>query len=188
MKKIILLFIAGTVLLACRKEEVNKTDGPNLTDIYGTFEVVTTLAASQNSVDFSAGQTVYFTCETTTIKEWKISITGQTSGANKIITGTGKSLNASSALWDGSTTTFPMFRAETCDVMLTFTGEEDTLYTTVVVTAPKVNQGFLIADFENGWDNDWSTFVQSGASMDFNIKTDGTAPEEKRLITTCRER
>ncbi|WP_430404140.1 hypothetical protein [Fluviicola sp.] len=43
MKKFTLLLIAGTVLLACRKKEVNKIDGPDLVDIYGTFEVVTPL-------------------------------------------------------------------------------------------------------------------------------------------------
>jgi hypothetical protein len=178
MKKFTLLLITGTLLLtACRKKEAGKMDGPDLTNIYGTFEVVTTLTPSQSSVDFSAGQTVYFTCETSIIKEWTISITGQTSGATKIITGTGKVLNASNALWNGSTTNFPMFKAETCDVMLTFTGETDTLHTTVTVTAPKVNPGFLIADFETGWNSGWSTFIQSGASMDFNIKTDTTSPQ-----------
>lgn len=177
MKKFTLLLITGTLLLACRKKEIDKIDGPDLNNIYGTFQVVTPLAASQPSVDFSAGQSVYFTCETSTIKEWKISITGQTSGATKIINGTGKVLDASNASWNGTTTNFPMFKAETCNVMLTFTGEADTLYTTVTVSAPKVNQGFLLADFENGWNSGWSTFVQSGASMDFNIKTETASPQ-----------
>lgn len=178
MKKFTLLLIAGTMLLACRKKEVDKIDGPDLADVYGTFEVLSALGVSQSSVDFSTGQTVYFTCETSTIKEWTISITGQSSGANKIITGTGKTVDASNAKWDGSTTNFPMFKAETCDVMLTFSGEADTLYTTVTVAAPKVNPGFLIADFESGWNSGWSTFIQSGASMDFSIKTDSTSPQE----------
>ncbi|WP_430404142.1 hypothetical protein [Fluviicola sp.] len=120
---------------------------------------------------------MYFTCETSTIKEWKISITGQTSGATKIISGTSKVVDVSNSVWNGSTTNLPMFKAETCDVMLTFTGAADTLHTTVIVSAPKVNQGFLIADFETGWNSGWGTFIQSGASMDFNIKTDATAPQ-----------
>jgi len=164
-------------IIGCRKEEITQTDGPDLFDIYGEFDIVTTLAASQTNVDFAAGQTVFFTCEMTKLTDWTLSITGQSSGANKIISGTSKVLDQSNATWDGSTTNFPMFRGEVCDVMLTFAGETDTLTTTVTVDQPKVNNGFIVADFETGWNGGWSTFVQSGGNMDFNIKTDGTAPE-----------
>lgn len=177
MKKFALLLITGTLLISCRKEDV-KIDGPDLNDVYGNFEVLTTLSTSQSSVNFSTGQTVYFTCEMSKIKDWKLTITGQTSGATKIITGTSKDVTASNSVWNGSTTNFPMFKAEACNVMLTFADEVDTLYSTITVTGTKVNQGFLLADLEGGWNSGWSTFVQSGASMDFSIKSDTTSPQE----------
>lgn len=156
---------------------MNNTDGPDLNDIYGEFLVVSSLSPSQVNVDFAAGQNVYFSCEISKITTWELTITGQTSGAEKVINGTGKILDINSALWDGSTTRFPMFNAEVCDVMLTFMGELDTLFTTVTVDQPKANAGFVLADFETGWNGGWSTFIQSGLGMDFNIKTDGTSPQ-----------
>lgn len=182
MKKIITCLLIGAALVSCRKEEVDAVEGPNLVDIYGTFDIVTGLAASQSTVDFSAGETVYFTAEISKLTDWKITIVGQTSGALKVIEGIGNSLDASSATWDGTTTNFPMFRAETCDVMLTFDGETDTLTTTVTVAAPKTNAGFVLADFETGYLTGWSNFIQSGANMDFNIKTNVTSPQEGSYI------
>ncbi|MFT6501563.1 MAG: hypothetical protein ACJASQ_001679 [Crocinitomicaceae bacterium] len=177
MKKYGILLLVGLVLFSCRKDELEAVDGPNLTDVFGTFEVVSTLVTSQPNVDFAAGQSVYFTSEISIITDWELKITGQTSGAEKIITGTGKIIDASVSTWDGSTTNFPMFQSETCDVMLTFPGEADTLYSTVTVDQPKTNSGFVIADFESGWVGGWTSFIQSGGNMDFNIKTDGSAAQ-----------
>lgn len=175
MKRYFILLVAFTTLFACRKDE--EFDGPDLYDIYGEFSVVSTLMPSQSNIDFSTGATMHFTCELSKISTWKLSITGQTSGAEKIIEGIGKVLDESNATWNGSTTNLPMFRTETCEVMLTFEGESDTLYTTVSVDQPKTNSGFIVADFESGWNGGWTTFIQSGANMDFSIKSDGTAPE-----------
>lgn len=152
-------------------------DGPSLEEIYGVFGVTETLYISKDSVDFSAGQTVYFTAAMTKTSDWKITITGQTSGAIKIITGTSKAIEINDALWDGSTTLFPIFKAEMCDVELTFDGEVDTLTGTIKILAPKINSGYLITDFESGFDPGWSSFIQSGANMDFQIHTDATAPQ-----------
>jgi hypothetical protein len=182
MKKVIACLLIGAALVGCRKEEVGVTEGPNLVDVYGTFEIVTGLAASQTAVDFSNGETVYFTAEITKITDWKITITGQTSGAEKVIEGISNKLDASNATWNGSTTSFPMFRAETCDVILTFDGETDTLTTTVTVASPKTNIGFILADFETGYLSGWSNFIQSGGNMDFNIKTDASSPQEGAYI------
>ncbi len=178
MKKYGILLLVVSVLFSCRKDEIETSDGPNLMDIYGIFEVVNTLSTSQANVDFAAGQSVHFTSEISIITDWELRITGQTSGAEKIITGTGKIIDASVSTWDGSTTNFPIFQAEVCDVMLTFPGEVDTLYSSVTVDSPKTNAGFVIADFESGWVGGWTSFIQSGGNMDFNIKTDGTAAEQ----------
>lgn len=177
MKKYILIALIGAVLISCRKDENDNIDGPNLTDVYGEFAVLETLNISQVNTDFSSGSNPFFTCQMSKIINWQLTITGQTSGAMKIIEGTSNKLNSSNASWNGSTTELPIFLAEVCDVMLTFNDEPDTLYTTITVDQPKTNAGFLIADFETGWLSGWTSFIQSGAQMDFNIKTDGTAPE-----------
>jgi len=177
MRTFLAFILIGLTLTSCRKDEIDVVEGPELNDIYGVFGVVTNLSASQSNVDFAANQTVAFNCELSKITNWKLTITGQTSGAEKIVEGTGKLLNASVFTWRGETTNFPIFKAETCDVMLTFEGESDTLSTTVTIDQPKVNQGFVVADFETGWVGGWSSFIQSGGMMDFNIKTNSAAPQ-----------
>jgi hypothetical protein len=176
MKKLLTITFIGLTLLSCRKDELQNSDGPSLQDIYGPFTIINTLAASQNTVDFSAGQSVYFTCELSKTINWEMLIIGQTSGAEKIVNGTSKIIDASEFTWLGSTTNLPVFRAETCDVFLTFEGETDTLTTTVTIDQPKTNEGFVLANFETGWVLGWTSFIQSGASMDFNIKTDPSSP------------
>ena len=169
------------IISSCSKPD-EFYDGPNLYDVYGDFEVFTALEGSQINVDFESGETVYFTCELSKVVNWQLKITGSNSGAEKIITGTSRTLDEEVALWDGSTTNLPIFRVENCNVELSFLTEEtDTILTTsVFVTTPKLNDGFVITDFEEGWNPNWSTFVQSGTSMDFGIKLDGTAPQLAR--------
>ena len=182
MKKLFYISLCLFVIFSsCRKPD-EFSDGPDLFDVYGPFEINSDFEVSQINVDFEAGESVYFTCELSKVVDWQLKITGTSSGAKKIITGTTKSLNEEVALWDGSTTSLPIFRVENCSVELSFLTEEtDTvLSTNVFVTAPKLNEGFVVTDFEDGWDPNWSTFVQSGASMDFGIKLDGTAPQLAR--------
>jgi hypothetical protein len=177
MKKSIILFVAVLALFSCRKDEVSKMDGPSLQDLNGQFMVINDLVASKDSVDFSVGETVYFTAEFSKTSEWHLRIEGQSSGAVKLIEGTGSAINSPETIWDGSTTEFPMFKAEMCKVQLTFTGETDTLVTYVKVLNPKTNAGFVVADFETPFNAGWSSFVQLGADMDFQIKADNTSPQ-----------
>lgn len=182
MKKLIYITLYLIVIISSCSKPDEFYDGPNLYDVYGDFEVYTSLQGSQINVDFESGETVYFTCELSKVVNWQLKITGSNSGAEKIITGTSRTLDEEVALWDGSTTNLPIFRVENCNVELSFLTEEtDTILTTsVYVTMPKLNDGFVITDFEEGWDPNWSTFVQSGTSMDFGIKLDGTAPQLAR--------
>ncbi|MAO45894.1 MAG: hypothetical protein CL823_01960 [Crocinitomicaceae bacterium] len=182
MKKLIYIFLCLSVIVSsCRKPD-EFSDGPDLYDVYGDFEIYSPLEGSQINVDFASGETVFFNCELSKVVNWQLKITGSNSGAEKIITGTSKTLDEEVALWDGTTTSLPIFRVENCNVELSFlTNETDTiLSTSVFVTTPKQNDGFVITDFEEGWDPNWSTFVQSGKSMDFGIKLDGTAPQLAR--------
>lgn len=176
MKNLLTITFIGLTLISCRKDELGNSDGPSLQDIYGEFTILTNLAASQNTVDFSLGQTVHFTCELSKTINWEIQITGKTSGAQKIVSGTSKIIDSDEFTWAGSTTNLPVFRSEDCDVLLTFEGESDTLTTALTIDQPKTNEGFVLANFETGWLLGWTSFIQSGASMDFNIKTDPYSP------------
>ncbi len=176
-KSIILILTLLPVFIACRKKEVDKIDGPSLNNVYGAFNVVSPLDKSLDSVDFSIGQTLSFSAEISKIVDWKIKITGQNSGAVKIIEGTSSKLDATNTTWIGNTTEFPVFRTEICDIQLTFNGEADTLVSQVKIIQPKLNPGFVVADFETGLNPGWASFIQSGADMDFQIKTDNFAPQ-----------
>lgn len=188
MKKSLLVLFVGSILLsACRKDEAEKIDGPSLTDIYGEFSVFTPFAVSASTVDFGAGQSLHFTAEFSKSVDWQITITGQTSGGVKVITGFGPTINASTSTWLGEITELPIFRSEMCDVELTFLNEPDVYTEQVEITGPKTNSGFLIADFESGFLSGWSTFVQSGANMDFQIKTDFFAPQQGSYFNMAGE-
>jgi len=176
MKYYITLSALILVLFSCHKKD-SKIDGPSLEDLYGPFSVESPLAASLDSVDFASGETVYFTAKFSKTSEWNLKITGLVSGAVKTITGTSNELNASSSLWSGETTNLPIFKNEMCKVELTFPNEPDTLITYVKVLQAKVNSGFLIADFENGFNNGWSSYIQSGASMNFQVLADASSPQ-----------
>lgn len=169
----ILLLLA---VVSCRKQDIDMFEGPSLEELNTPFKVKSNLTNSQDAVDFSSGESVYFTAEFSKTIDWKLRIIGLTSGAEKIVNGTSKTLDAERFLWDGSTTNLPVFRAENCDVELTFLNEEDTLIGMVEVLNPKNNSGFLISDFESGFDPGWTFFIQSGLDMDFQVKTnDGAA-------------
>ncbi len=167
-------------LFSCHKKD-SKIDGPSLEDLNGAFYVVSPLTPSLDSVDFSLGQTVYFEASFSKTSEWNLKINGLVSGAEKIISGTSSQLNISSTLWGGETTNLPIFKNENCKVELTISGEDDTLVAFVKVIQPKTNDGFLIADFENGFNNGWTSFIQSGANMDFQVQTDASAPQGNKF-------
>ncbi|MFN5181506.1 MAG: hypothetical protein ACK5D5_00625 [Bacteroidota bacterium] len=175
MKKNILFSFSIFLLLffGCKKTS-DQFEGPDLNDLYGSFQVMETFKCSADSVNFSIGQQAYFTAQTSKMVDWEIHIKGLSSGAEKIITGKSKSIDISNSLWNGSTTTLPMFRAEWCAIKLIFPTEQDTLYDSVKVIAPKINSGYLITDFESGPNSGWTSFIQSGANMSFQIS--GTTP------------
>lgn len=183
MKKFLFFAILGTVVLSsCRKKEADNIDGPSLDNLYGSFSVLTDFTASRDSVDFAASENVYFTAQFSKSLDWEIKITGQTSGAVKYITGFGSSITQNASTWIGEITEFPIFRSEMCDVQLTFPSEPDTLTAQIKVLTPKLNPGFVVADFESGMIPGWQTFIQAGADMDFQIKSDAFAPEKNAYL------
>jgi hypothetical protein len=177
MERILYTLLVVIFLVGCRKEELKKIDGPSLADLNGKFSIIANLKASKDSVNFSANESVFFTAEFSKVSTWKLEIIGQTSGAIKEISGVGSKLTVNETNWGGATTFFPVFRSELCIARLSVQGEKDTLITTVKIKEPKVNSGFVVADFESPFNTGWSSFVQSGANMDFQIKDDDFAPE-----------
>ncbi|MEN9348849.1 MAG: hypothetical protein RLZZ77_2360 [Bacteroidota bacterium] len=165
--KLIASFILVGLLAACKVDD--EFAGPSLNDLYGSFRVLQPLDISDREVDFAAGETTFFTAEFSKNVDWEVQVKGLTSGAVKRITGFDSNLNEANALWNGTTTSLPMFRVEDCAVQLTIAGVADTLRDTLSVVSNRINEGLLLSDFENGFNPDWVPFVQSGANMTFNV-------------------
>ena len=178
MKQILTTLLLATVLLSsCERDTI--IEGPSLFDLYGPFELVTKLDISNRNVDFSGGETTFFTAEFSKSVDWKITISGNSSGAQKVISGTSIELNSQNAVWDGSTTVFPLFKEEFCtvDLSVSYNTENGDSIVSVVdslvsfddltVATIKTNEGLLLSDFENGWNPDWDNFYQAG--VNFNI-------------------
>lgn len=180
-QKITIIFILFSGLISCRKDETN-FDGPGIVDIYSDFKILENFNADKDSVKFANNETVLFTAKFSKIVKWQIAITGKVSKATKIINGESKAINITNGLWNGSTTTYPIFGIENCTAALTLNAIPDTFNIDVKIITPKKIDGFIVADFENGLNPLWPKFIQSGANMDFKVKTDSLAPEGKKYM------
>jgi len=173
---IILFFLSLSVLSSCTKN-TDEFDGPSIKELYSDFKVLENFGANRDSVDFANGETVIFTAAFNKTVDWTLTITGNQSGAVKIITGTSRKLDASNASWNGTVTMFPMFKEENCTAQLTIDQVTDTFTVSEKIISRRKLNGFIIADFESGLLPGWTKFIQSGANMDFQVKTDSLAPE-----------
>ena len=174
MKKL-LLYITIILSFSCtRKDEIQ---GPLLDDLYGDFKVLEEFEAAPQSVDFSIGQKVTFTARFSKNVDWEIHIIGQTSRAEKIITGKSKTLDAENASWNGTTTNLPMFKVEECVAIISVPDElyADTLNISILET--KLYEGFLLSDFEDGVNPGWDIFTQNGADMSFTVVESDSAAQ-----------
>jgi len=176
MKKLLTIFTVGILIFSCKRENMD-FEGPNLQDLNGTFGFLKPFTADKNLVDFSKNETVNFYAEFTKICEWEIIIRGKTSGATKIISGKSRNLSDPQIQWNGTTTLFPTFKAEGCLATLKIKDVQDTFNLNIGVTGTRKPTGFTIANFETGMNSKWTNFIQSGASMDFKIKSDKFAVE-----------
>jgi hypothetical protein len=181
------LFLAAVCSLialsfsACRKD-TTLFDGPNIEESLANFRVVTPFKADRDSVYFATGETVRFSATFNKTVNWTITVTGLTSKAEKVITGQGKTINVTNGVWNGSTTNFPMFKAEKCNAKLKIETVVDSFQVPVKIKSIKANPGLVIADFENGFNSLWTKFVQTGAQMDFAIKTDLFTPQAGKYL------
>lgn len=173
MKYVLAIMLSAACFVSCERD--SDANNITLTDIYADFEIKESLDVNRTSIDFEQGENTHFTAEFSKPVIWELSITGNKSGAEKTITGFSKELNAETAVWDGSTTIFPMFKSgEDCSVELNVPAEDTTLVLSesITVKKAKVDQGVVITDFETGNDyrDGWDWFFQSGVSF-FNLKS-----------------
>jgi hypothetical protein len=171
LKYITLFALIG--MLGCSEDP----EGPLLSDLYGEFNLIAGLEVSSDAVDFCSGESVFFTAEFSKSTDWELRIQGLSSGSEKIISGKSRRLDATNTSWNGSTTDFPLFRAEQAEITLYV--PEDTLYMkdTVSIDVPKCDEGFVLLDFESGENPLWDEFVQSGGQMTFNVDDVDTAAQ-----------
>lgn len=146
-KTLIFLFASAAIVAGCEHDE--DPAGPNLIDRFGPFVVEDSLSASRDTVDFSEGQTLFFTAEFNKNVDWVIKIEGMESGAVKRIEGFAFEINADNATWNGSTTTLPFFKPELCRVVISVPDEPQFTDTLMVeVTGSRIYPGMVFADFE----------------------------------------
>ena len=100
MKKLLVLLITLSVVVSCRKDDTSFA-GNNIQEMYSDFMVLDAFKVDRDSVDFANGEKAVFTARFNKPVSWKISIKGQTSKAEKIITGQTKSIDITNGTWNG---------------------------------------------------------------------------------------
>jgi hypothetical protein len=180
-KIFIVLITLVTFSVACRKNK--KTfDGPSIDEIYSSFKMLQNFKCNKDSVNFGNAETVAFSASFNKIVDWTIRITGATSKATKLIKGSSKQIDITNGVWNGSSTVFPIFNYENCEATLFIKDVVDSFNVSTKIVGTKKINGFIIADFETGIKQGWTKFAQSGANMDFQVKTDILAPEGKKYL------
>lgn len=161
------VILGALIPISCERSK--DTEGPRLQDLYGEFSVFQDFEASSPNVDFSAGGSMFFTGVFSKTVAWQVTITGQTTGAVKVMEGFGSTLDELSARWLGDITTLPMMKVEACEVILSVPNESFADTININVQGIKSNEGFLVADFETPINPGWQVFIQGGADMSFFI-------------------
>ncbi|MEY3574040.1 MAG: hypothetical protein RLZZ617_638 [Bacteroidota bacterium] len=168
-----LILALSLAMIGCTKDAT--LEGPALVDLFGDFQVLETVRANRDSVRFGQGETVYLQGRFNKLTDWRLEVHGLSSGARKIIQGKSRSLDALNCVWNGSTTVFPMFRAEETEFRLFVENDSLLFRRRIKVLSVRPTEGFVVADFENGIRPGWTSFVQSGANMSFVIRTNPLA-------------
>jgi hypothetical protein len=151
-----ILFIL--ILLSCKKEQI----GASLNDINGPVTITTALSASNASPNFSTGGSIYFNAAFQNDASWVLTLTGNVSGAVKIFTGVGKSIDASNSSWNGSSGNIYSFQVEPVIAKLTFPSASSSTPQQITINIAAVrtlgSQGVIVSDFSAhhaGWTSDW---------------------------------
>ena len=139
-KSSLLIFMFALLLAGC--ERSLDTEGPDLADLYGEFSILDPFALSQDKVDFAAGEKVHFTARFSKIIDWKLSITGKASGAQKVFEGKSRQIDLTNSEWAGETTVLPIFLEEECNVLLSVANDSLKFEEVLTVESVQSNAGF----------------------------------------------
>ena len=81
-----LIIILGLVCLFCNCTKM-EFEGPSIANLYGNFELIEPLKITNKNPNFSNNEQVGYHCVFSKPVEWKISISGLTTSANRKISG-----------------------------------------------------------------------------------------------------
>lgn len=154
-----------------------QVEGPLLEDLYADLNIVESFKVSEKTVDFEAGQSLYFTMKFNKQANWKLTITGLESKGKKEFSGLSREIDITNSTWIGEVTTLPMFREEICLADLYLAEIDSHYFDTIQILKTKVNTGFLVEDFEGTLNRGWKPFIQQGANMSFRIVNDSSAAQ-----------
>ena len=165
-----------SLLLACFLNSCTKNDfeGPSIEILYGEFELIKPFKLTNKNPDFSSNEQVGFHCEFNKPIEWKITIEGLSTGANREITGFSNAIDSNMIVWNGGPSQVPFFSEEICSIKLTLGNEIDTLRDTItIVSAKPYENGVWIEDFEDGVPTDALVYFNTeGGDMTFSTAND----------------
>lgn len=143
-----LSLIVLITMSACTKEVLKPVPTPE-------FKVTESLTADRTTVSFASGEQVTFKAKFNIVTDWKLVIEGKRSKKTKTFTGKSDVIDASNALWDGSSDV-PVFTADDVIYTLSYPYElsRGTVSGNLVVTSGKnysANANYvLVKDFANG--------------------------------------
>ena len=168
--------------------EKDKIEGPSLNNLYGELSILESLNVVGDGADFSVDENIYFTASFSKQVDWQVKIKGLNSGSVKIIYGKSDAINQSNSTWDGGSTQLPFFIAEDCEVELTFDMHDDTIYKQLNIKGEKEyndESTVLIADFENGFNPNFTGFFQAGCTKALTIGGAGQGINFLQQFGTC---
>ena len=182
MKKITLLFCLGLLFACERAYDGEEFLGNSLNDQFGELKFSTPLSGSSD-LEYNFIQISQYNFNATWSKNanYELRIMGENSNAIKSYSGYDNSLNADNSIWRGEANDFPSFKEEQCQVILSVSDLDTTIYDTLNIsineTKPMQSDVYIIQDFENIDQKILmqNSFVQFGSNMDFNIQNDAAA-------------
>lgn len=165
MKKIIQISVIILLAIACRKNDIETIEGPNLKDLYGSFSILSTLELEEN-INFSNNEDVIFNLEISKNTNWEIEIIGANTGASRKLTGNDRIISINNAIWKGGADVFPSFGLEKSYITIRFPNEQDApiISDSITITGLKSDKGNFITSFEDGFQNHWDLFNQTTVS------------------------
>lgn len=157
-----ILFASAVLNTGCKRAE--GIVGPEFVAAPEGFTVVgNSFTASKAAVAFGSSDSISFHAEFSSKVSWKITLTGQSSGAEMVIEGLGSEIDETSAVWEngGHTGVYFFETGETVTATLSFLGSSIALTDNFVLTSTRNwgskanlylpnNNGFETGNF-SGW-------------------------------------